>query len=239
MSFATTFYDGYWAHRVERGDHVAKNRIKLRHDQTAEFISRRFSETRGLKVLDLGCGDGVLGQRLATLGCELTGADVSPRALALAQPHYQSTFVLDLDSDPTPPGLGEAFDIVVCLEVLEHIQKPQMNIRRAFELCRTGGAAVFSFPNMFSWKNRWSFLRGRWPGGYTTYDPREHLQVFELPAFKKWVSDAGFRLLGTSITPDLPRWKPLRKSMFQMRGLLNELSPALWAMQINVFAEKK
>jgi SAM-dependent methyltransferase len=158
--------------------------------------------------------------------------------LEIARPHYAHVDRLDMDRDATPPALLGAFDGVICLEVLEHLENPRRNLLRAFELLRPGGFAAFSYPNLFSWQNRWAFLRGRWPGGYCTYDPREHLQVFELPAFKRQVADAGFTLLGTAITPDLPRFKPLRRAMFAARSLLNALGPAFWAMQINVFAQK-
>ena len=169
---AATFYDRYWAFRTERGDTTAPNRVKLRHEQAAEFIQRRFPDSQGVKVLDLGCGDGLTGQLLKPSGYQLTGVDISTRALGLAQPYYQHTRLLDLDGDDTPCEWLNAFDAVVCLEVLEHLQRPQRNIERAYELCRLGGVAVFSFPNLFSWRSRWYFLRGRWPAGYTTYHRR-------------------------------------------------------------------
>jgi hypothetical protein len=127
---------------------------------------------------------------------------------------------------------------VVCLEVLEHIMTPRENVGRISSLLRPGGVAVFSFPNLFSYRNRWTFLRGQWPSGYTTYDPREHLQVLELPVFREWVGEAGLEFLGTEITPDLPKFRPLRAGMFRARGILNTISPSLFAMQINVFARK-
>lgn len=237
-SSALLFYEQYWAHRTGRGDHTAANRVKLRHEQAAEFLLRRFPRPAEAKLIDLGCGDGIMGQLLKPAGYPITGADISPRALEIARPNYSQVGRLDLDRDPTPPQWVAGFDGVICLEVLEHLEKPQRNLARAFELLKNGGYAAFSFPNLFSWKNRWQFLRGRWPGGYCTYDPREHLQVFELPAFKNMAADAGFEILGTAITPDLPRFKPLRKAMFKARHLLNALGPALWAMQINLFARK-
>lgn len=235
---AANFYDNYWDYRVERGDTSADNRVKLRHEQTRDFLQTRFEKLQSVNVLDMGCGDGVLGQLLDKHGYTITGCDVAQRAVELAKPHYSNITQFDLDKDETPRDWVQAFDAVVCLEVLEHIEKPEMNIKRAFEMTKCGGVAIFSFPNIFSWKNRLSFMSGRWPTGYTTYDPREHLHVFELAQFKAWVVNAGFTLVGTAITPDLPSWKPLRKAMFAMRNSLNRFCPSLWAMQINVFAEK-
>ena len=238
LTNATQFYEGYWAHRVERGDHTAPNRVKLRHEQAALFFAEHLTEPAKRKVLDLGCGDGLLGQVMKGGGYQLSGADLAPRALDLCRQYYQQTQVFDLDSDETPGAWRDSFDGVACLEVLEHLRRPEHALRRVREALRPGGVAAMSYPNLFSWKNRIVFLRGRWPHGYTTYDPMEHLQVFDLPGFKQKVCDAGLEVMGIEITPDLPKFKPLRKAMFKSRGVLAKLCPALAAMQINVYARR-
>lgn len=234
------FYEGYWAHRVERGDTTADNRVKLRHEQAAAWFAARLTGSPAARVLDLGCGDGLLGQVIAGHGHghRLTGADVAPRALDLCRPYYDATGVFDLDADETPEDWREAFDAVACLEVLEHLRRPERAMRCVREALRPGGVVALSYPNLFSWKNRLVFVRGRWPSGYTTYDPVEHLQVFDLPGFKKMVRDAGLELTGLQITPDLPAFKPLRRAVFRSRGLWARLCPALVAMQINVYARR-
>lgn len=235
---ASTFYDLYWEHRTRRGDITAPNRIKLRHEQTIDFIRRQFPKPSSARVLDVGCGDGIIGSMLTPLEYGTIGVDVSGRALELAQRHYAEVRALDLDRDETPEGWQSAFDAVVCLEVLEHIEEPRRAIERIHQICKPGGVAIFSFPNLFSWKNRLMFLRGRWPAEYCTYDPREHLHAFELPTFRDWVIQSGFSVLGTAITPDLPRFSPLRKLMFRMRNVLSRIGPSLWAMQIVLFTER-
>lgn len=232
------FYEGYWAHRVERGDTTAANRVKLRHEQAAAFVRGHIPHAATPQVLDLGCGDGLLGQVMQDDGFTLTGADVAPRALDLCRPYYAQTRVFDLDADETPGDWRGGFDAVVCLEVLEHLRRPEHALRRVRESLRRGGVAALSYPNLFSWKNRLVFLHGRWPEGYTTYDPVEHLQVFDLPGFKAMVRDAGLEVTGLEITPDLPRLKPLRRAMFRTRGWWAKLCPSLAAMQINVYARR-
>lgn len=235
---AAAFYEGYWSHRIERGDHLAHNRVKLRHEQATAFINKHCPDPAAARVLDLGCGDGLLGQCLHPSGYRIDGADVSPKALSLCEKTYRQTQRLDLDVDPSPEAWRDAFDAVVCLEVLEHLREPQRNLQRVRDALRPGGVAALSYPNLFSWKNRLTFLRGRWPEGYTTYDPVEHLQVFDLPGFKRMVRGAGLELIGLEITPDLPRFKPFRKAMFRSRGFWAKLCPALAAMQINVYARR-
>jgi SAM-dependent methyltransferase len=237
-NFATGFYDRYWDFRSQRGDTLAPNRIKLRHEQSAAFIRRHLPDPSAARLLDIGCGDGIMGQILSPLGYDITGADVSPRALHIASPHYRATQLLDLDRSAAPPSWAGSFQGIVCLEVLEHIEKPQENIRRIADWLAPGGFVALSYPNIFSWRNRWMFMTGRWPHGYCTYDPREHLQVFELPVFKQWMTDAGLEIMDLAITPDLPKFRPLRRAMFGMRGLLSRCMPTLWAMQIALFARK-
>lgn len=235
---AESFYDAYWEHRIARGDVDSPKRVKLRHEQAATFLRDRLRDVPGARVLDLGCGDGVMGDVLHGDGYALEGADVSPRVLDVAERWYEKTRRFDMNRDELPEAWRGAFDAVVCLEVLEHLEHPRRNIEQTLAALKPGGAAVFSFPNIFSWKNRLAFIRGRWPKSYTTYDPREHLQVFELEAFESWLREAGFVVESRAITPDLPRPQPFRKWMFRARGVLGRWSPTLWAMQINVFAHR-
>ena len=234
----SAFYENYWNYRVQRGDHTAGNRVKLRHEQAADHLRRVLGSRPGAAVLDLGCGDGLLGQVLAGEDWSLCGADVSNRALELAGPYYSELRRLDLDAEPTPEAWRGGFDAVVCLEVLEHLRRPEAALAKVREMLRPGGVAALSYPNLFSWKNRLVFLRGRWPEGYTTYDPMEHLQVFDLPGFRALVARAGLEETGLEITPDLPRWRPARRAMFAGRGVLGRLCPAWSAMQINLYARR-
>ena len=234
----TAFYEDYWAHRVERGDHTAGNRVKLRHEQAAGHLRRALAGRVEARVLDLGCGDGLLGQVLEGEGWSLSGADLSGRALDLCRPYYDELQRLDLDADAVPESWRGRFDGVACLEVLEHLRRPEGALAKVREMLTPGGVAALSYPNLFSWKNRLVFLRGRWPEGYTTYDPMEHLQVFDLPGFRRLVAEAGLEVTGLEITPDLPRWKPARRAMFAGRGVLGRVCPSWSAMQINVYARR-
>lgn len=237
--FATeSFYDAYWEHRIARGDVDSPKRVKLRHEQAAAFLRDRLTAGTGARVLDLGCGDGAMGEMLQSDGYEVEGVDVSPRVLAVAERWYEKTRRFDMNRDELPEAWRSAFDAVVCLEVLEHLEHPRRSIEHALAVLKPGGVAAFSFPNLFSWKNRLAFVRGRWPKSYTTYDPREHLQVFELEAFESWLREAGFVVESRAITPDLPRPQPFRNWMFKARGALGRWSPTLWAMQINVFTHR-
>lgn len=238
---AAGFYERYWAHREARGDVAAANRVKLRHEQAAAYLRRAIGDQGGAAVLDVGCGDGVLGEVLgkAGVGWRVTGVDLAERAVELAAGWYERVRRFDLDRDAVPAEWRGAFDGVACLEVLEHVEEPRAGLGRVAEMVRPGGAVVVSFPNLFSWRNRLAFAAGRWPAGYTTYDPREHLHVLELRQVRRWMAEAGVEVTGVAITPELPRREPLRRWMFRMRGLLGRVGPTVWAMQIAVFGRKR
>src|SRR5215212_5571085 len=78
-----------------------------------------------VRLLDIGCGGGVLTEEFASMGCQVTGIDISPRSIAVAQAHA-ATAGLSIDYRVGPgtrlPFGDGFFDAVSCCDVLEHIQ---------------------------------------------------------------------------------------------------------------------
>lgn len=105
----------------------------------------------GKNVLDVGCGGGILAESMATRGALVTGIDLSDKALAVARLHlletgqkvdYRKVSAEELAGDQ--PG---AFDIVTCLEMLEHVPDPASTVRACAQLVRPGGLVFFSTLN--------------------------------------------------------------------------------------------
>jgi ubiquinone/menaquinone biosynthesis C-methylase UbiE len=108
--------------RVPAHRHV--NPVALNHalDVVREAGLRSGSQTR---VLDLGCGDGAVASELVAAGARVTGADVSPVAIERARAaHPQIEFETTASDEPLPFE-DAAFDVVVCLNVLEHVADTQ------------------------------------------------------------------------------------------------------------------
>lgn len=123
------------------------------------YIDER-SPLAGRKVLDVGCGGGLLSEGMARRGAEVTGIDMGEAPLAVARLHglesgvevdYRQATVEELATDPAQAG---QYDIVTCLEMLEHVPEPASVIRACAQLLRPGGELYVSTIN----RNPKSFL---------------------------------------------------------------------------------
>ena len=97
----------------------------------------------GKKVLDIGCGGGILSEAMATLGATVTGIDMGQTPLAVAQ-HHMKIGDLNIDYQRTTAealaaAAPESFDIVTCLELLEHVPRPSSVVRACKTLVKPSG----------------------------------------------------------------------------------------------------
>lgn len=105
----------------------------------------------GLKLLDVGCGGGILSEGLALRGAEVTGIDLAEQALSVAKLHalesqvtvnYQLTSVEDFAEQHA----GE-FDVITCMEMLEHVPEPESVVAACARLLKPGGQLFLSTIN--------------------------------------------------------------------------------------------
>ena len=105
----------------------------------------------GRRVLDVGCGGGLLAEGMARRGARVTGIDLSPGALEVARLHaLESGVTVDyrqLAVEELPDSDHDAFDLVTCLEMLEHVPDPAQVIQAISGLVRPGGDVVCSTIN--------------------------------------------------------------------------------------------
>ncbi|MCC6531031.1 MAG: bifunctional 2-polyprenyl-6-hydroxyphenol methylase/3-demethylubiquinol 3-O-methyltransferase UbiG [Burkholderiales bacterium] len=105
----------------------------------------------GKSVLDVGCGGGILAEAMAQRGAHVTGIDAAERPLKVAQLHlYESGHVIDyrlMTVEQLATERVSAFDIVTCMELLEHVPDPRSTVAACARLLKPGGAAFFSTIN--------------------------------------------------------------------------------------------
>ena len=104
----------------------------------------------GLRILDIGCGGGLLSEPMARLGATVVGADAAPRNIPVAQLHAEQSG-LEIDYRNTTAealaAAGEQFDVVLNMEVVEHVADPLGYLTACRELLKPGGLMVCSTLN--------------------------------------------------------------------------------------------
>ena len=104
----------------------------------------------GLRLLDIGCGGGLLSEPMARLGAEVVGADAAARNIPVAQIHAQQSGLSIDYRHCTAEDLvaeGEQFDVVLNMEVVEHVADPQSFVTTCQQLLKPGGLMVCSTIN--------------------------------------------------------------------------------------------
>ncbi len=104
----------------------------------------------GLRILDIGCGGGLLSEPMARLGATVVGADAAPRNIPVAQLHAEQSG-LEIDYRNTTAealaAAGEQFDAVLNMEVVEHVADPQAYLTACHDLLKPGGIMICSTLN--------------------------------------------------------------------------------------------
>ena len=114
------------------------------------FIDERV-QLGGKKVLDVGCGGGILAESMAQRGAQVTGIDLSKAPLSVAQLHAQQAGLqinYAMVAAETLAGKeAQRYDVVTCLEMLEHVPDPASTVSACAQLVKPGGQVFFSTIN--------------------------------------------------------------------------------------------
>lgn len=161
---------------------------------------KSFVNLEGKKVVDIGCGGGILAESIAQSGADTTGIDLSEKALKVAELHalevganltYRAISAEDLAQEQA----GQ-YDVVTCMEMLEHVPDPASVVRACAALCKPGGTLFFSTLN----RNPKSYLFAIIGAEYVlrllpkgTHEYAKFIKPSELVSFTR---DAGLDLLG-------------------------------------------
>ncbi len=122
------------------------------------FIKERTS-LKGKRVLDIGCGGGILTEALSKAGAEVIGIDASPQTIGVAKSHAytvnsKATYLESTVEDFLANNQNDLFDVITCLEMLEHVPEPDKIIESCCALLKDDGDIFLSTIN----RNPRSFL---------------------------------------------------------------------------------
>ena len=146
----------------------------------------------GKSALDVGCGAGLLAEPLARLGAKVTGIDAAPEVIAVAREHAAAR-ALDIDYRVSAiEALEGQFDLVTCMEVIEHVADPAAFLASLARRLAPDGLLILSTPNSTGWSKLMMITLaeglGRIPRGTHDFD-----KFISPERMKVLLADAGLR----------------------------------------------
>ena len=159
------------------------------------FIKER-STLEGKKVLDVGCGGGILAQALGELGAEVTGIDASEKTIGVAKSHseliksdvkfFQQTIEEFVSSNPEAK-----FDVITCLEMLEHVPSPGDIINSCSKILNDNGDIFFSTINRNPKSYLFAVIGAEYVLNLLPKGTHEYEKFIKPSELAKWIRDAG------------------------------------------------
>ena len=157
----------------------------------------------GERVLSIGCGSGKLEEEMQKRGVTVYGVDIDPDAVRAARGRLTGVSELDIELCDRLPFPGERFDVVICIDVLEHLRDPARILRMACNRLIPGGRVIVSLPNVANWSVRLSLLGGRFD--YTEHGilDRTHLRFYTLKTIGELTASCGLVITRVDYTTNL------------------------------------
>ena len=168
----------------------------------------------GKKILDIGCGGGILSESMALRGAFVTGIDLSDKALGVARLHLlESGNKVDyrnISAEELADQSAESFDVITCMEMLEHVPNPASTISACAALVKPGGHVFFSTIN----RNAKAYLLAIVGAEYVltmlpkgTHDYTKFIKPSELSRWAKSVNLEPNDLIGMTYNPLNKRYR--------------------------------
>ena len=172
----------------------------------------------GSDVLDVGAADGSVARMLGQIGCRVWGVEYDPEAAGIAQEWCEDVIVGDIEQLDLKGALGRRFDVILFLDILEHLKDPLTVLRGALDLLTDRGHVVISLPNVAHVAMRAQLLSGHFSYTATGLLDNTHLRFFDPTSVHQFVRDAGLVVLdedrvtlpidGTEIVVDVDQLDP-------------------------------
>ncbi|MBL8202533.1 MAG: bifunctional 2-polyprenyl-6-hydroxyphenol methylase/3-demethylubiquinol 3-O-methyltransferase UbiG [Chromatiales bacterium] len=154
----------------------------------------------GRRVLDVGCGGGLLSEAMARQGARVTGIDLSPESLAVARLHLVESAPLQVDyreisAEHLAEEAPQSFDLVTCMELLEHVPDPARLVRSCARLARPGGTVLFSTINRTVRSFATAIVGAEYLSGLVPRGTHRYSQLIRPSELDAWGRRAGLTLV--------------------------------------------
>lgn len=187
-----------WDNRLEARAHTyqLRGRFKFAYDRLVLHQPKHW--------LDIGTGNGFLPRvaRESLNGVHITGTDFAENALTAAADALDAQQLNDLDAQGLP-FVDESFDMITCLEVIEHLVFPEQALSEMHRVLKPGGHVLITVPNIQHVEYLFQLIRGKLPG--PAADTR-HMSVFTHRFLGQLLARAGFTVTLHSGCDASPAW---------------------------------
>ena len=168
------------------------------------------AELAGASVLDVGCGGGILAEAMARRGARVTGIDLSEKALRVAQLHlHESKLDIRYEKSSVEDYAGE-FDIVTCMELLEHVPQPASMVAACARLVWPGGRVFFSTINRNPKSYLFAVVGAEYVLGLLPKGTHDYARFIKPSELLRWSRAAGLRveeMTGMTYNPITRRYR--------------------------------
>ena len=178
-----------------------------------DWIARHAS-LEGAAVLDVGCGGGILAEAMAQRGAKVTGIDLSEKALKVAQLHLLESRLEvryeDVSAETYAATHAGEFDVITCMELLEHVPEPAAMVAACARLVRPGGQVFFSTINRNPKSYLFAVVGAEYVLRLLPKGTHDYLRFIKPSELSRWCREAGLRideLIGMSYNPITKRYR--------------------------------
>ena len=157
---------------------------------------------KGQRVLDIGCGGGILADAMARQGAEVLGIDLAAKPLAVAQLHAldvqtQGVSYREISAEDLADEQPHSFDVVTCMEMLEHVPHPSSVVRACSKLVKSGGWVFFSTLNRNPKSFAFAIVGAEYILNLLPRGTHEYAKLIRPSELVAWCRDSGLALQAT------------------------------------------
>jgi 2-polyprenyl-6-hydroxyphenyl methylase/3-demethylubiquinone-9 3-methyltransferase len=168
----------------------------------------RHAALEGKRVVDVGCGGGILTEAMARRGAKVTGIDLSDKALKVAELHLHESHLDISYQNVSAENFAErhagAFDVVTCMELLEHVPEPASMVAACARLARPGGQVFFSTLNRNAKSYLFAVVGAEYVLGLLPKGTHDYARFIKPSQLARWCRSADLRaeeLIGMTYNP--------------------------------------